>query len=74
MIYASIIRPNGDNVNLLNVNHFFCSYNIITILSGRAKLPLFHLEVYPMSDRINTPYTSDHFVAFCLSMLGQPYW
>ena len=27
-----------------------------------------------MSDRINTPYTSDHFVAFCLSMLGQPYW
>lgn len=27
-----------------------------------------------MSERINTPYTSEHFVAFCLSMLGQPYW
>ena len=27
-----------------------------------------------MSERINTPYTSEHFVAFCLSMLDQPYW
>lgn len=27
-----------------------------------------------MSDRINTPFTNEHFVAFCLSMLGQPYW
>lgn len=27
-----------------------------------------------MSERINIPYTSEHFVAFCLSMLGQPYW
>ena len=27
-----------------------------------------------MPERINTPYTSEHFVAFCLAMLGQPYW
>ncbi len=27
-----------------------------------------------MSERIHTPYTSEHFVAFCLAMLGQPYW
>ena len=26
-----------------------------------------------MSDRINTPFTNEHFAAFCLSMLGQPY-
>ena len=27
-----------------------------------------------MSERINTPFTNEHFAAFCLSMLGQPYW
>ena len=27
-----------------------------------------------MSERINTPFTNEHFVAFCQSMLGQPYW
>ena len=27
-----------------------------------------------MSERINTAYTSEHFVAFCLAMVGQPYW
>lgn len=27
-----------------------------------------------MTDRINTPFTSEHFVAWCKSMLGQPYW
>ena len=27
-----------------------------------------------MSERINTPYTNEHFVAFCEKMLGQPYW
>ena len=27
-----------------------------------------------MSDRINTPFTNEHFASFCLSMLGQPYW
>ena len=27
-----------------------------------------------MPDRINTPLTNEHFAAFCLSMLGQPYW
>ena len=27
-----------------------------------------------MSERINTPFTNEHFVAFCLSMIGQPYW
>ena len=27
-----------------------------------------------MPDRINTPFTNEHFAAFCLSMLGQPYW
>lgn len=27
-----------------------------------------------MSERINTPFTGEHFAAFCLSMLGQPYW
>ena len=27
-----------------------------------------------MSDRINTPFTNEHFVAFCKSMIGQPYW
>ncbi len=27
-----------------------------------------------MQDRINTPFTREHFVAFCLSMVGQPYW
>ena len=27
-----------------------------------------------MSDRINTPFTNEHFAAFCLAMVGQPYW
>ena len=27
-----------------------------------------------MSDRINTPFTNEHFVAFCEKMVGQPYW
>lgn len=27
-----------------------------------------------MSDRINIPFTNEHFASFCLSMLGQPYW
>ena len=27
-----------------------------------------------MNERINTPFTREHFVAFCLSMVGQPYW
>lgn len=27
-----------------------------------------------MPERINTPFTNEHFVAFCQSMLGQPYW
>ena len=27
-----------------------------------------------MPDRIDTPLTNEHFAAFCLSMLGQPYW
>ncbi len=27
-----------------------------------------------MSERINTPYTNEHFVAFCEEMLGMPYW
>lgn len=24
--------------------------------------------------RIDTPFTAEHFVAWCQSMLGQPYW
>ena len=27
-----------------------------------------------MSERINTPFTNEHFAAFCLAMVGQPYW
>ena len=27
-----------------------------------------------MSERINIPFTNEHFVAFCEKMLGQPYW
>ena len=27
-----------------------------------------------MAERINTPMTNEHFAAFCLSMVGQPYW
>ena len=27
-----------------------------------------------MPDRIDTPLTNEHFAAFCLSMLGLPYW
>ena len=27
-----------------------------------------------MSERINTPFTNEHFVAYCLKMVGQPYW
>ncbi len=33
-----------------------------------------HEEEKPMPERINTPFTSEHFVAFCKSMVGQPYW
>ena len=29
-------------------------------------------EEFIMPDRINTPFTNEHFAAFCLSMLGQP--
>lgn len=27
-----------------------------------------------MPDRINTPFTNEHFAAYCLRMVGQPYW
>ena len=27
-----------------------------------------------MSERINTPFTNEHFVAFCEKMIGMPYW
>lgn len=27
-----------------------------------------------MIDRVHTPFTNEHFAAFCLSMVGQPYW
>ncbi|MDD3881797.1 MAG: peptidoglycan-binding protein [Eubacteriales bacterium] len=27
-----------------------------------------------MAERINTPFTNEHFIAFCEKMLGQPYW
>lgn len=27
-----------------------------------------------MSDRLNTPFTNEHFAAYCLRMVGQPYW
>lgn len=27
-----------------------------------------------MSKRLETPFTNEHFAAFCLSMVGQPYW
>ena len=27
-----------------------------------------------MSERINIPFTNEHFVAFCEKMVGQPYW
>ena len=27
-----------------------------------------------MSERVHTPMTNEHFAAFCLSMVGQPYW
>ncbi len=27
-----------------------------------------------MSGRKNTPFTNEHFAAFCLKMVGQPYW
>lgn len=27
-----------------------------------------------MAERINTPFTNEHFAAFCLKMVGQPYW
>jgi len=27
-----------------------------------------------MSERINIPFTNEHFMAFCLKMVGQPYW
>ena len=27
-----------------------------------------------MADRLHTPFTNEHFAAWCLSMIGQPYW
>lgn len=27
-----------------------------------------------MRERINTPFTAEHFVAYCLKMVGHPYW
>lgn len=27
-----------------------------------------------MSDRINTPFTNEHFADWCIKMVGQPYW
>ena len=27
-----------------------------------------------MSERVNTPFTAKHFVAYCLRMVGHPYW
>ncbi len=27
-----------------------------------------------MNERINTPFTNEHFAAYCLRMVGQPYW
>ena len=27
-----------------------------------------------MTERINTPFTAEHFVAYCLRMVGHPYW
>ena len=27
-----------------------------------------------MADRLNTPFTNEHFAAYCLQMVGQPYW
>ena len=27
-----------------------------------------------MAERIDTPFTNEHFIAFCEKMLGQPYW
>ena len=27
-----------------------------------------------MAERSNTPFTNEHFVAYCLKMVGQPYW
>lgn len=27
-----------------------------------------------MDNRVNTPFTNEHFAAYCLAMVGQPYW
>ena len=27
-----------------------------------------------MSNRIDTPFTNEHFAAYCMKMVGQPYW
>lgn len=27
-----------------------------------------------MAERIDTPFTNEHFAAYCEKMLGQPYW
>ena len=27
-----------------------------------------------MSERVNTPFTAEHFAAYCLRMVGHPYW
>ena len=27
-----------------------------------------------MAERIDTPFTNEHFAAYCLRMVGHPYW
>ena len=27
-----------------------------------------------MPDRLHTPFTNEHFAAWCAAMVGQPYW
>ncbi len=48
---------------------------IVTITGRRVTAALFIVQGGTgMQDRINTPLTNEHFVAFCQSMVGQPYW
>lgn len=48
---------------------------IVTITGRRVTAALFIVQGgTDMQDRINTPLTNEHFVAFCQSMVGQPYW
>ncbi len=28
----------------------------------------------PMAERVDTPFTNEHFAAYCLKMVGHPYW